>query len=93
MPGWGLHPDELDEEYEFHAAHEDCLMDSNEFFKLDDCKCIAETSKALLITCPEMDEDFWIPTSQVHDDSEVFEKDHEGTLVISLWLARQRGWM
>ena len=35
----------------------------------------------------------WIPKSQIDDDSEVYEKGHEGKLVITRWLAKQKGWI
>jgi len=40
-------------------------------------------------------EDAWIPYSQVHDDSTVYEKTDPGEteeLVIPLWLAEAKGW-
>ena len=29
----------------------------------------------------------WVPLSQIHDDSEVYEKGHKGKLVVTQWLA------
>ena len=54
-----------------------------------DVICKKATEKALLCTIDG--EDYWIPTSQIHDDSEVYEEDHEGTLVVSEWIAKQKG--
>lgn len=56
----------------------------------DDVKCTHKTEKALL--CVIDGEDIWIPKSQVHDLSEVYDVGHEGTLVVSLWLAEQNSW-
>jgi len=56
-----------------------------------DVKCKKETDKALL--CTVDDEDVWVPKSQVHDDSEVYQEGDEGLLVVSEWLARQKGWV
>ena len=33
----------------------------------------------------------WIPVSQVHEDSEVWLKGHEGNLVVTRWFAGQIG--
>lgn len=53
------------------------------------------SGKALLVEAPIFDEPEWIPTSQIHDNSEVWddrEGSNEGTLIVSLWLAEERGW-
>lgn len=58
--------------------------------RLNDVRCIRETDKALLVLVEGVEE--WIPKSQVHDDSEVFREGDEGTLVVSAWIAGERGW-
>jgi len=53
--------------------------------------CIKEGDQALLV---EIDgEEYWIPKSQIHDDSEVFDdkKNDRGTLVITEWIAEKKG--
>ena len=57
--------------------------------EFDDVECVKETEKAILVDI-EGDE-YWIPKSQVDDDSEVYEEDTEGTLVISEWFANKEG--
>ena len=52
-------------------------------------KAIKETDKALLCAIGELE--IWIPQSQIYDDSEVWKEDDEGTLVISEWIAKQKG--
>lgn len=47
------------------------------------------TEKAILVVVEG--EDIWIPRSEIHDDSEVWDEGHDGTLVIPLWLAEQKG--
>jgi hypothetical protein len=47
-----------------------------------------ETDKALL--CNIHGEEIWIPKSQIDDDSEVYEEDTEGVLVIPKWLAEKK---
>ena len=51
--------------------------------------CTRATDKALL--CRIDGKDHWIPQSQIDDDSEVYKEGDEGTLVISEWLATQKG--
>jgi hypothetical protein len=50
---------------------------------------VRETDKALL--CSIEGEEIWIPKSQIHDDSEVYEDGGEGDLVINEWLAIEKG--
>lgn len=57
---------------------------------LGKCKAIAETPKALRVQTPDYEE-IWLPKSQIDDDSEVWEMDDEGNLVISDWIAEQKG--
>jgi hypothetical protein len=45
--------------------------------------------------CNHENEDAWIPYSQIHDDSELWNKSaagESGELVIPLWLAVKNGW-
>lgn len=55
---------------------------------IDDVEAVRETENALL--CNIGGEEVWIPKSQIHDDSEVFEEGHSGTLVIPEWLATEK---
>lgn len=48
-----------------------------------------ETESALLVNIEG--EEIWIPKSQIDDDSEVYKKDTSGTLVITEWIAKQKG--
>ena len=54
--------------------------------------CTRASPKAILV---ELDDDpggqHWIPQSQVHDDSEVYAKGHEGDVVVSGWWAKKNG--
>lgn len=51
---------------------------------------LAETDKALKV---RLDEDtvIWMPKNQIDDDSEVWKVEHEGELVVSQWIAEQKG--
>ena len=55
----------------------------------DGVTALAETDKAVL--CLIDDEEVWIPQGQIHDDSEVWKKGDEGTLIVSEWIAMQKG--
>lgn len=55
-----------------------------------EANCIKERPSALLV---DIDGDeYWIPKSQIHDNSEVYDADEhsEGTLVITEWIAKQK---
>lgn len=54
-----------------------------------DAKCVAETEKAVL--CVIDGEDLWIPKGQILDESEVWKKGDEGTLVMTEWIAQKKG--
>lgn len=51
--------------------------------------CKRETEKALLVEIEG--EEHWVPKSQIHEDSEVFERGGEGLLVVSKWWAKRQG--
>ena len=58
--------------------------------RIEDCEAKVETDSALLV---DIDGDeVWVPKSVIHDDSEVYEKGHEGTLVVESWWARKKGY-
>ncbi len=63
--------------------------DPTETFR--DVVCKKETDAALL--CEIDGADYWIPKSQIADDSEVFDDGNNATgrLVISEWIAKQKG--
>lgn len=63
-----------------------------ETFELHDVHCKHATDKAILVEGGDLDDEEWIPLSQVSDESEVMDIDDEGTLIITLWLAEQKGW-
>lgn len=48
-----------------------------------------ETDKVLLVSIDG--QEIWIPKSQVSDNSEVYQKGDSGTMIISLWIAEQKG--
>jgi len=65
--------------------------DSSRTHSIADVKALKATEKALL--CVIEGEEVWVPTSQIHDASEVYEAGGEGKLVVTMWLAEQKGWV
>lgn len=57
--------------------------------KFPGCKAIAQTDRALRVVIDG--EKYWIPQKQIHDDSEVYKDGDEGELVISEWIAKEKG--
>ena len=53
----------------------------------DDVVCVGQTEKAIRVRIAG--KEHWLPQAAVHDDSEVYAKDHEGKLVIKGWWARK----
>ena len=64
-------------------------MSNDNKVSIDDTVCTAETEKAILVEIEG--EEYWMPKSQIDDDSEVYKKGQEGTLVITRWIAEQKG--
>jgi hypothetical protein len=60
-------------------------------YRIPQCTAIRETEKALLIHNAEWDDDMWFPHSQITDDSEVYADGTEGTLIVTEWIAKQKG--
>ena len=65
--------------------------DEDDLVEFFDCKVIHATDKAILVKLPEMEKPQWFPQSQVHANSEIWQQDDEGTLVVTRWIAEQKG--
>ncbi len=65
-------------------------MAGDDPYTIGEGKAAGETPKALRFE-PEEGEPFWVPKSVIHDDSEVWEGDQKGTLVVKLWWAEANG--
>lgn len=59
--------------------------------RYDDVIATAETDSSLLCEHDDWDGSIWFPKSQIDDDSEVWRKGDEGMLVVSAWIAQQKG--
>jgi hypothetical protein len=55
---------------------------------IEDAVCTRSTPKAILVESPDLEEPKWIPKSVIHELSEVYGADHEGTLIVQLWWAK-----
>lgn len=53
-------------------------------------ECVRETPSALLVRDEDGAEEWW-PRSQIHADSDIQGEGDEGDLVVTAWLARERG--
>lgn len=66
------------------------MTHDDEQVTFESVRCIASTDKACLCTGPWEDREIWFPISQIHDDSEVYRKGHEGKLIVTKWIADQK---
>lgn len=61
---------------------------------LGSCTLVRHSRAAMLVDSPDYGQ-VWVPYSQIHDDSTLYEKceeGDEGEVVVSTWLAGERGW-
>jgi len=64
-------------------------MGTTVIVELPDVEVVKATDMALL--CLIEGDEHWIPKSQIHRTSEVKDEGDEGTLIIPLWLAEEKG--
>jgi hypothetical protein len=62
-------------------------------YSIENAEAIKETAMALLVSADEFQTPQWIPKSQIEDDSEVYELGGAGTLIVTEWLAKEKGWI
>lgn len=65
-------------------------MASDDPVEFEDCRAIKATKKALLVEVPGHDE-IWFPHSHIHDNSSVYKEKDRGQLVVTEWIAEQKG--
>jgi hypothetical protein len=58
---------------------------------LGQAQAIGGTEKALRVQLESENEPRWIPRSQIHDDSEVYDTGTDGDLVVTRWFAEKEG--
>ena len=72
-------------------------MEFSKFITIDDVEVETETQPgytshgALKCCIPAEEKPMWIPKSQVDDRSEVYKAGDKGALMISEWIAEQKG--
>lgn len=60
--------------------------------EFEECEVTAETDLAICVEGVPADTDgVWIPKSVISDDSEIWKKGDEGTLVVAEWFAMKEG--
>lgn len=57
--------------------------------ELENVTVVKDSGQALL--CDIDGDEVWIPQSQIDDDSEVYREGDSGKLIISEWIALQKG--
>lgn len=57
--------------------------------EFEDVECVAETTDAICVIVDG--KEYWIPKSQVDGGSEITEKGDEGTLIVTQWIAEEKG--
>ena len=70
---------------------DDMAISKTDGVNLGQARAFAGTAKALRVQLESEDEPRWIPRSQIHDDSEVYDdKDNAtGDLVVTRWFAEK----
>jgi hypothetical protein len=63
--------------------------DEDSTAQFNDVQATRSTDKALL--CIINGDEHWVPKSQIHDNSEVYENGHKGKLVVTAWWADKAG--
>lgn len=72
--------------------------EDDEGFDVGVVMCLKDTGQALLCRMISSDgpmkygQEFWVPQSQVHDNSPVYEQGDTGKLIVTSWFASKEGW-
>ena len=71
-------------------------VSGDDTYRVHDAEVVRDTALAVLVRCPALGSDTWIPKSQIDNDSEVWGDDPDGcgpgVLIVSRWFARKHGW-
>ena len=65
------------------------MANDDDEVRIEGVKALRATERAFLVRIEG--EEHWFPQSQICDDSEVYKAGDEGTLVITRWIAQQKG--
>lgn len=63
------------------------------YYLVENAEIIKDTGQAILVNAPEFDKPQWVPQSQVHDDSDIYQEGEEGDLKVKTWWAEKEGWI
>lgn len=63
----------------------------SETHSIKEAECVKESTDAILVLFDG--EEHWIPKSQIDPESEVQGEGDDGELIVTQWLAEQRGWV
>jgi len=55
----------------------------------DDVQVLSESPRAVLVYLGG--KEYWVPKSQIHPTSDVYEKGQHGRIIITKWIAKERG--
>lgn len=61
------------------------------YLVFENTSCDRMTQAAILVHFEDLGKEAWIPISQVHEDSEVFEEGTKGDLIVKSWIAEDKG--
>lgn len=59
--------------------------------KIPKCTIMRTTDKGGVLVQTSDGKEVWIPQSAIHDDSEIWKKGDHGTLIVSAYIAEQKG--
>ena len=62
---------------------------STEVVEFENCFAETDTAKALLVRINGTP--YWVPKSAIHEDSEVYEMNTSGRLIVQQWWAEKEG--
>jgi len=62
-------------------------------YEIEGAEAVSETDKGIWVEAADLSERTFIPQSQITDESEVWKKGDKGALIVTDWLAEQRGWL
>jgi hypothetical protein len=61
---------------------------------VNDVSCVGDSPKAIYVVDQVTQDKFWVPKSQiVYGESEVTQPGQTGALIVSKWIAEQKGWL
>ena len=64
-------------------------MSERAWVEFEDVEAISQTALALKVIVEE--KTVWIPQSQISENSEVWKNGQKGTLIVTEWIAEEKG--